>query len=97
MTQSTGENFYLCINGTIWEIYCDALNFFQRQYNDLKALQDKDYLQIPLLQDQLTGNDYLFYIKSAGLEERTRLTRHFQAKKIGALFSKYLYILALQV
>lgn len=59
---------------------------YHQYHTGLKPLQDRGCLQIPLLQEKVTGNGHLFYILTAGLEERTRLIRHLKERNINALF-----------
>ena len=68
------------------KIIATRSKIFKRYHTGLKPLQDQGYLQIPLPQDQLTGNGHLFYIMVAGLEERVRLIQYLKEKKIDALF-----------
>ncbi len=59
---------------------------WQKYYDALQTLEDKDLIQVPHLPDYATNNAHMFYIVLADLEQRTRLINKLKSKDIFAVF-----------
>lgn len=56
-------------------------------YNELlKPLQEKGRIELPYIPKECTHNAHMFYIKTKGLEERTRLISYLKENDISAVF-----------
>jgi len=62
-----------------WKVY-------MRYQAGLQSLQNRGRIQIPHLQEKLTGNGHLFYILTTGPDERSRLISYLKKRNIAALF-----------
>lgn len=60
----------------MWDIY----------YKLLKPLQDKGYIDLPVVPQECEHNAHMFYIKTANLEERNRFISYMKQKEIGCVF-----------
>jgi len=68
------------------KIIATRSDIYHQYHAGLKPLQDRGCLELPLLHENVTGNGHLFYILTAGLEERRQLIRHLKERNIDALF-----------
>ncbi|KOP71889.1 TDP-4-oxo-6-deoxy-D-glucose aminotransferase [Bacillus sp. FJAT-21945] len=59
-----------------WDLYFDKLH----------SLVEKGYLTLPVIPDECKHNAHMFYIKTRGLEERSRLIDYLKSKDILAVF-----------
>ncbi len=58
-----------------------------KQYHaQLKALEEKNYIQLPHIPEYATNNAHIFYIVCKSLEERTNLILALKASNIDAVF-----------
>lgn len=60
----------------IWRFY----------YENLKPLEQKGYLRLPLIPEYATNNAHMFYIVCKNLEERTALIQYLKKNEIMAVF-----------
>jgi dTDP-4-amino-4,6-dideoxygalactose transaminase len=68
------------------EINQDRLSTWQKYYDELKSLEDKGLIELPIIPDECVQNAHMFYIKVKDLEERTALLEHLKENGIGAVF-----------
>ena len=62
------------------------LSCWNRYYEDLLPLQEKGFIQLPVIPEGCTHNAHMFYVKSADLEERTRLISYLKENGVSAVF-----------
>ncbi len=62
------------------------LDCWDKYYEQLKELGDKEYLELPYVPDECKHNGHMFYIKLKDLEVRTRLIDFLKEKQIYAPF-----------
>lgn len=62
------------------------LKTWQRYYKELKPLEDDGKLVLPTIPAECGQNAHMFYIKTADLEERTKLISHLKEHEIFAVF-----------
>ena len=55
-------------------------------FSSLKELEEKGYIQLPVIPKECTHNAHMFYIKTKDLEERQNLIAYLEAKGIKAVF-----------
>ena len=55
-------------------------------YQRLKPLADKGLFRLPYIPEYATNNGHMFYVITAGLDERERLIGYLKKKKIHAVF-----------
>lgn len=70
----------------IEDIQAKRQNIWQQYYEQLKPLEEKGLLQLPVIPGFATNNAHMFYIVCHNLEERTRLIEHLKKEKINAVF-----------
>ena len=68
------------------EINRNRLNSWQKYYDGLKELENKDCIELPKIPDGCIQNAHMFYIKVKDLEERTALLDYLKENDIGAVF-----------
>lgn len=68
------------------EINKNRLNTWQKYYNGLKELEDKGYIQLPIIPENCAQNAHMFYLKVKDLEERTKLLEFLKENDILAVF-----------
>lgn len=61
---------------TLWRHYRGAL----------ESLQESGHLLLPVVPDECTHNAHMFYLRTAGLEERGALLEHLKQQGIAAVF-----------
>ncbi len=64
----------------------DRLNSWNIYYQELKALAQEGYIELPAIPERCVHNAHMFYIKTKDLEERTRLIEFLKQNEIGAVF-----------
>ena len=64
----------------------DRLNSWNSYYEQLKELEDKEYIELPFIPGDCRHNAHMFYIKAKNLEERTRLIDFLKSKEILSVF-----------
>ena len=62
------------------------LSCWNRYYEDLLPLQEKGFIHLPVIPEGCIHNAHMFYVKSADLEERTRLISYLKEKGVSAVF-----------
>lgn len=70
----------------IEQIQSSRLAGWNRYYEGLKDLRDKEKITIGTIPKECTNNAHMFYIKAKDLEERTALLSYLKLKNIGAVF-----------
>lgn len=70
---------------------CDVINrkrmdIWNRYYNGLKDLRDRGMIGLPTVPDGIVHNAHMFYIKTADLEQRTRLIAWLREHEIMSVF-----------
>ena len=68
------------------KIYEDRMNSWNRYYEMLRTLQEKGYLELPVIPENCVHNAHMFYIKVENLEERTKLINYLRGNEINAVF-----------
>lgn len=68
------------------EINKNRLESWQRYYNELKSLEAKGFIELPIVPNDCIHNAHMFYIKVNDLKTRTALLEYFKNKKITAVF-----------
>ena len=68
------------------KINMDRLNSWNSYYEQLKELEDKEYIELPFIPEDCKHNAHMFYIKTKNLEERTRLIDFLKSKEILSVF-----------
>ncbi len=68
------------------DIYKDRLNTWNTYYRELKDLENKERIQLPIIPSECKHNAHMFYIKVRDLAERTELLKYLKQKGIGAVF-----------
>jgi dTDP-4-amino-4,6-dideoxygalactose transaminase len=59
---------------------------WQRYFNELKPLQDKGFLQLPVIPAECQHNSHIFYVKARSLEERAALIKYLKERNIHSVF-----------
>lgn len=70
----------------IEQIQSSRLAGWNRYYEGLKDLRDKEKITLGTIPKECTNNAHMFYIKAKDLEERTALLSYLKLKNIGAVF-----------
>ena len=68
------------------EINQNRLNTWQKYYDGLKELEDKNFIELPKVPEGCIHNSHMFYLKVRDLEERTRLLDYLKENGILAVF-----------
>lgn len=68
------------------EIKDDRLHSFNRYYDMLLELQNKELIGLPIVPEECDHNGHMFYIKTRDLDERTRFIQYMKEKDILAVF-----------
>ncbi|MDP0561673.1 MAG: dTDP-4-amino-4,6-dideoxygalactose transaminase [Candidatus Endonucleobacter sp. (ex Gigantidas childressi)] len=68
------------------EINNDRLSSWNKYYKLLVELQNKGFIEIPVIPEGCTHNAHMFYIKVADLKARTNLIENLNDNGIGAVF-----------
>lgn len=67
-------------------IFNDRMNSWNRYNEGLKALQEKNKIELPYIPKDCKHNAHMFYIKCKDLEERTKLIEFLKKNEIYAVF-----------
>lgn len=62
------------------------LTLWRHYHGALESLQESGHLLLPGVPDECTHNAHMFYLKTAGLEERGALLEHLKQQGIAAVF-----------
>jgi dTDP-4-amino-4,6-dideoxygalactose transaminase len=68
------------------EINNNRLSTWNTYYRGLSHLKDKGILELPYIPCECKHNAHMFYIKTKGLQERTKLIEFLKLNNIGAVF-----------
>ncbi len=68
------------------EINKNRLASWQAYYNELKELEEKGLLELPIIPQGCVHNAHMFYIKVNNLETRTELLAYLKEKEVWAVF-----------
>jgi dTDP-4-amino-4,6-dideoxygalactose transaminase len=68
------------------EIIDNRLRSWERYYTGLLPLAEKGRIELPFIPEECVHNAHMFYIKSADLDERTRLLAHLSSMGVGAVY-----------
>ena len=61
-------------------------NIWDRYFNNLCELADEGYFDLPVIPEFATNNAHMFYLVTAGEQQRARLIRSLREKNIHAVF-----------
>ncbi|MBN8641856.1 MAG: dTDP-4-amino-4,6-dideoxygalactose transaminase [Flavobacteriales bacterium] len=61
-------------------------SIWQKYFNELQPLEERNLIQLPQLPDYATNNAHMFYIVFANLEQRTKLISRLKSQDIHAVF-----------
>lgn len=64
----------------------DRLSSWNMYYKILTPLMEKGLIELPYVPKECKHNAHMFYIKTANLDERTRLTGYLKENEIGSAF-----------
>ncbi len=64
----------------------NRLASWNRYYNTLRPLMEKETIELPYIPQECTHNAHMFYIKAKDLGERTALINHLKVKGIASAF-----------
>lgn len=68
------------------QIYQDRMNSWNAYYQRLEDLEQKGFIDLPIIPEGCTHNAHMFYIKVKDLNERTRLISYLKENGICAVF-----------
>jgi dTDP-4-amino-4,6-dideoxygalactose transaminase len=68
------------------EINQDRLDSWQKYYCELKELEEKRYIELPIIPANCVQNGHMFYLKVKDLKERTKLLEFLKNNNITAVF-----------
>lgn len=68
------------------KIFRDRMDSWEFYYECLTELEDKEYIELPVIPEDCTHNAHMFYIKTKNLDERQKLISHLKDKGINAVF-----------
>jgi dTDP-4-amino-4,6-dideoxygalactose transaminase len=68
------------------DINVDRLRSWNLYFQELKTLEDKGHVRLPYIPDTCQHNAHMFYIKTADLEERTKLIQFLKQNDINSAF-----------
>jgi dTDP-4-amino-4,6-dideoxygalactose transaminase len=68
------------------EINKNRLNIWNMYYKGLKSLEEKGFIELPVIPEYCKHNAHMFYIKCDDLEERTELITYLKENDISAVF-----------
>ncbi|MEE0059494.1 MAG: dTDP-4-amino-4,6-dideoxygalactose transaminase [Acutalibacteraceae bacterium] len=64
----------------------NRLKAWNKYYESLKPLEDKGYIQLPVIPQGCVHNAHMFYIKTKDLNERTALIAYLKENGVNAVF-----------
>ena len=62
------------------------LAIWDRYYNELKSIEERGHIELPIIPGGCVHNAHMFYLKAKNLEERTKLLSHLKSNGIYAVF-----------
>ncbi len=68
------------------DIFDDRMRKWNLYYELLTDLAGKGFIGLPFIPDYCTHNAHMFYIKTSGIEERSKLIKFLSSKDIHAVF-----------
>lgn len=68
------------------EINQNRLNSWQKYYDGLKELENKELLELPTIPNECVHNAHMFYIKVKDIEERSALIEYLKLNDINSVF-----------
>lgn len=68
------------------KIFRNRMDSWEFYYECLTELEDKEYIELPVIPEDCTHNAHMFYIKTKNLDERQKLISHLKDKGINAVF-----------
>lgn len=68
------------------EINKDRLASWEKYYYGLSDLQERGYIELPVIPDGCQHNAHMFYIKAGCLAERTKLIKYLKDHEISTVF-----------
>ena len=68
------------------EIREDRVRSFDRYYENLKSLMEKEYIDLPVMPEECEHNGHMFYIMVKNLDERERMQRFLRERNIITAF-----------
>lgn len=68
------------------EINQDRLNSWNYYYSNLKELEDKGLIELPVVPKECEHNAHMFYIKLKNLEERTKFIKYMKDNGVLTVF-----------
>ncbi len=68
------------------EIFDDRMNTWNMYYEGLKDLEEKCYIELPVIPEGCEHNAHMFYIKVKNLEERTALITYMKENEVNVVF-----------
>lgn len=68
------------------EINEDRLRSWNTYYRELKPLEEKGLVELPVIPAGCVHNAHMFYVKCKDVEERTALIRFLKERQIGSVF-----------
>ncbi|WP_342433473.1 dTDP-4-amino-4,6-dideoxygalactose transaminase [Neobacillus sp. FSL H8-0543] len=68
------------------KINSNRLNSWELYYYSLKKLEEKGYIELPVVPEDCEHNAHMFYIKCRDIEERTELIKYLNEHKIQSAF-----------
>jgi dTDP-4-amino-4,6-dideoxygalactose transaminase len=68
------------------DIQSRRVEIWKKYYNDLKGLEERAYIQLPVLPDYATVNGSMFFLITKSFAEREKLIEHLKKHNIYAVF-----------
>lgn len=68
------------------EINNNRIQSWQNYYDELKELQETNFIELPTIPEQCIHNAHMFYIKVKDIQERTNLLEYLKEQEIYAVF-----------
>lgn len=68
------------------QIYDRRMTLWNRYYKELKPLQDRGIVELPIIPEECKHNAHIFYMKTRNLDDRTRFIDYMKDNDILAVF-----------
>ncbi len=68
------------------QIQSRRIDLWNRYYQQLKPLEERGFIKLPVIPDYATNNAHMFYILTENLDIRTKLIDYLKKHGIGAVF-----------
>ena len=68
------------------DINNNRLQSWSKYYDGLKELEDKSFIELPIIPDECTHNAHMFYVKVKDLETRTKFLEYLKENDILSVF-----------